>query len=506
MDVNGTAGTPAQLEHNVSVTSPSISGDLTKLYVVYRKGTENKIRTKYSSDGGTNWSYISDLNLSGTPSLIECVFVKNQLHITYLVGTTVYHAYYKPDALPPIWSTPYPIYGSNPTSDPRIAALNELDNEQVFVTYTNNTNFRWTRYDVNATQNQYHNWYFHLGGVNDINLGIGVDDQYVYGLFKEQTTNFLQWSGKYWSESGDPINGSQNNNYNVSKMFNTATADNRVFSACWSGDASGYIARLFFDHSDEIFYDEIYSDPNLTPVGIVNLSAAGNDIHVIWKDNLGTNNGNNLRYKYYDDYPIPPQNLTITEGILYHPQLEWIAPVPDIDHYIIEKDEGNGWDYLDQSTDNTYLDVTKVFCHLPYKQCYELVGYRTVSYRVYAVDNSSLESGYSNTASSNLLDWYQDKITADPNSSKPSEYSLSQNYPNPFNPTTTINYSIKSTGLVTLKIYDMLGIEVASLVNERKEPGNYSVTFNVGNLPSGIYIYVLAVNDFTSIKKLMLVK
>jgi hypothetical protein len=95
MDVYGTAGTPYQLEHNVSVTSPSISGDLTRLYVVYRKGTENKIRTKYSTDGGESWSYLlPDLILSGTPGSIECVFVKNQLHITYLIGTVVYHSFY----------------------------------------------------------------------------------------------------------------------------------------------------------------------------------------------------------------------------------------------------------------------------------------------------------------------------------------------------------------------------------------------------------------------------
>jgi hypothetical protein len=67
MDVNGTAGTPAQLEHNVLVTSPSITGDLTRLYVVYRKGTEDKIRTKYSYDGGISWSYLlPDLDPDGT--------------------------------------------------------------------------------------------------------------------------------------------------------------------------------------------------------------------------------------------------------------------------------------------------------------------------------------------------------------------------------------------------------------------------------------------------------
>lgn len=78
--------------------------------------------------------------------------------------------------------------------------------------------------------------------------------------------------------------------------------------------------------------------------------------------------------------------------------------------------------------------------------------------------------------------------------------------PNSFNPNTTIDYSIKSTGLVTLKVYDMLGTEVASLVNEREEPGSYSVTFDAGNLPSGIYFYTLTSETFRETKKLNLLK
>lgn len=85
-------------------------------------------------------------------------------------------------------------------------------------------------------------------------------------------------------------------------------------------------------------------------------------------------------------------------------------------------------------------------------------------------------------------------------------YDLSQNYPNPFNPTTTINYQIKEDGLVTLKLYDILGSEVITLVNEDKTKGRYSYNFNASDLASGVYIYQLRVNDFVSAKKLMLLK
>ena len=98
--------------------------------------------------------------------------------------------------------------------------------------------------------------------------------------------------------------------------------------------------------------------------------------------------------------------------------------------------------------------------------------------------------------------------------STPLKYLLEQNYPNPFNSTTTISYSIKTSGQVQLKVYDMLGTEVASLVNENQEAGNYSVTFNAAELPrrsgsaltSGIYFYTLTSGNFMETKKLILLK
>ncbi len=93
---------------------------------------------------------------------------------------------------------------------------------------------------------------------------------------------------------------------------------------------------------------------------------------------------------------------------------------------------------------------------------------------------------------------------------KPVSYSLSQNYPNPFNPTTIINYQLPKDGIVTLKIYDMLGREVATLVNEFKPSGRYEVTFDAKNLASGMYVYQLRANSaegrFIATKKLVLLK
>jgi len=88
----------------------------------------------------------------------------------------------------------------------------------------------------------------------------------------------------------------------------------------------------------------------------------------------------------------------------------------------------------------------------------------------------------------------------------PSSYSVSQNYPNPFNPTTKINFALPKSGLVSLKVYDITGKEVATLLNEVKNVGTYSVDFNAANLSSGIYFYKMSVNGYSEVKKMSLIK
>ncbi|MCP5063427.1 MAG: T9SS type A sorting domain-containing protein [Ignavibacteriae bacterium] len=83
---------------------------------------------------------------------------------------------------------------------------------------------------------------------------------------------------------------------------------------------------------------------------------------------------------------------------------------------------------------------------------------------------------------------------------------LNQNYPNPFNPETTINYSIQTDRLVSLKVYNVLGKNVTTLVNQKQRKGNYKITFNGSQLPSGVYIYRIQCNSFVDSKKMILMK
>ncbi len=103
-------------------------------------------------------------------------------------------------------------------------------------------------------------------------------------------------------------------------------------------------------------------------------------------------------------------------------------------------------------------------------------------------------------------------VDVEETATQPQGFALYQNYPNPFNPTTTIKYSIPTNAGVetqdfaSLRIYNILGEEIATLVNKRQSPGNYTVQFDALNLPSGVYFYTLRVGDFVATKKMILLK
>jgi len=107
----------------------------------------------------------------------------------------------------------------------------------------------------------------------------------------------------------------------------------------------------------------------------------------------------------------------------------------------------------------------------------------------------------------NVLDWNNPIGISDKELSQvPSELILGQNYPNPFNPTTTIEFSLPHTDFVTLKIYNILGEEVATLVSEKLHAGRYKYEWDAGELVSGIYFYQLRAGDFTQTHKMILLK
>ena len=103
--------------------------------------------------------------------------------------------------------------------------------------------------------------------------------------------------------------------------------------------------------------------------------------------------------------------------------------------------------------------------------------------------------------------WNDEILTSVNQSEKsPAKFELKQNYPNPFNPSTTIKYQIPKAGMVSIKVYNILGQEVSTLVNGMKNSGSYEVNFNANNLASGTYIYRLQAGSFVQTKKMLLLK
>jgi len=88
----------------------------------------------------------------------------------------------------------------------------------------------------------------------------------------------------------------------------------------------------------------------------------------------------------------------------------------------------------------------------------------------------------------------------------PTEFNLSQNYPNPFNPVTLIKYQVPTTSHVSIKVYDLTGQEVASLVNEVREVGTYEIKFDASSFASGVYLYRMVAGDFISARKFNVLK
>ncbi len=114
--------------------------------------------------------------------------------------------------------------------------------------------------------------------------------------------------------------------------------------------------------------------------------------------------------------------------------------------------------------------------------------------------------GYGGEAYNIFIDTTDSPLGIHQNNSTPTSFSLKQNYPNPFNPTTQIDYSVGKEGMVNITIFDVLGREVATLVNKFERAGNYSISFDASNLNSGVYLYRIRTENYTDTKKMVLIK
>ncbi len=149
------------------------------------------------------------------------------------------------------------------------------------------------------------------------------------------------------------------------------------------------------------------------------------------------------------------------------------------------------WDYINPVTRNGILTQGST-------PIYNLV------FRIYRYSPDYPGLAGKDLSEKGRIEKYPEGVSTD--YTKPSVFKLDQNYPNPFNPTTTIKYQIPNYSHVTLKVYDELGREVTTLVNENKQSGQYDVAFNASKLSSGIYFYRLQAGGYSAVKKLILLR
>jgi hypothetical protein len=193
---------------------------------------------------------------------------------------------------------------------------------------------------------------------------------------------------------------------------------------------------------------------------------------------------------YFNGFPFGTNNFNHTESVLVDAYGPMTMPGGSVLQALrVRKDDS--YTFAGGSHDRTIS--------------YSFITKNGTAVEVVASDTNALNSGI--IQSLDGVTWSSTGITAVENENQiPTEFSLSQNYPNPFNPSTSIKYQVSKSSQVLLKVYDLLGREVAELVNEEKPVGTYEVTFDASELSSGVYYYQIKAENYLETKKMVLLR
>ncbi len=482
------------------VNFANIDGNNDNLYIVYKLG--NAIKTWKSTNQGQNWTALDNKTTSSNPC--------NNVDITWGKDDNTLHMVWATQDSEDDFETYYSKLNNNQwtasenvTDDSYVGGMPTVSksNNRVHVSYNTGQNVSPSLNfgEAKSRDKFYNNWQIpqtvytttsfreriHAGSSKLFDFfykfewggGFYYSDLYV----KERGFNETTWSSPYYLHVYSDVN-------NIVSATNTINGNTHI--VYWT-----HLGTDYRSYSNGLWTDEtLILDAKNSP----RIYAVSNDLFVV------AGSYNNIYYCQYDAIPLAPQNLQVTRSLNNHPYLTWSANTePDFDHYIVEKAYQGGWTTLSQTTNTYFEDPNETYCTAPPPQVCD--GERTVTYHVSAVDKHPYTSLPSEVKTNVTGGYPPDKAVAQI-SEMPGKYELGQNYPNPFNPSTSITYSLKNPEFVTLKIFDMLGREVAELVNENKPEGKYTVEFNSGDLPSGIYIYKLDAGKFSDMKKMLLIK
>jgi len=191
------------------------------------------------------------------------------------------------------------------------------------------------------------------------------------------------------------------------------------------------------------------------------------------------------------DYPVGGENFQANEtiSIKWHTVINHGAANWDL---YFSKDGGATWDTIATDIPQSQLDYD-----------WTIPNIATDSAQIRVVQDNASGTDYMSTSNNFIIDV---STGTGESVNYANDFSLFPAYPNPFNPSTTIKYSLPKASFVTIKIYDVLGHEVETLVNAEKSAGNYKVKFNASKLTSGIYFYKMKAGIFLEVHKLLLLK
>jgi len=329
---------------------------------------------------------------------------------------------------------------------------------------------------------------------NTVNaLAISGSDMYVGGNFTSAGGMSAKYIAKWnsitgWASLGYGANNGTNTNVNAISVAGSDIYVGGAFTTA-GGNTANYIAKWNATNGWSTLVDGSYIGVNSVVYALKVDSTAKRMIVGGAFTSTGSKNANRIASFTDSDNPFPVELTTFTAtAIGNHVNLYWTtaSEFNNYGFYIERKINDEDWQELTFIEGCGNSQVTKEYT---YQDKIETSG--MIKYRLKQVD---LDGGCK----------YSSIVEVEMN--MPIKYSLSQNYPNPFNPETTINYSIPKASDVKIVIYDVMGKEVATLIDEKQEAGNYSVKYNARNLTSGVYFYKIETSDFRDVKKMVLIK
>jgi len=392
------------------------------------------------------------------------------------------------------WNGPYSLDTSTPDPDADdICAVTAFDGK---------IGVLWSNQDVTGYEFQFK---YHVDGANPTNwsseevaaAGSNVADDHIN--FAVDSDGNIYAAVK--TTGGNPL---------IGLLVRNASTGN--WSSIYSIANTGTRPIVLLNESGGGTITVVYTDNSTSPDNIVYKQSSMGSISFGSKHTLisgAYNNATSTKENYTDEVVILASTNILTIGVIAYTddpfpvELSLFSANPLTDKVIlnwrtetevnnygfsIEKEiDSDGWTSIGfvegYGNSNSPKEYTFEDSNIKQKGKY--------SYRLKQIDNDGTFE-YSDIATVNV--------------DLPEKYYLSQNYPNPFNPETKIDYMIQNDTEVSLKIYDLLGTEVATLVDQYQSAGTYSVLFNANNLASGVYIYRLVVGDYVSVKRMSLIK